>query len=58
MFLGRTEFEKNAMLTCKIQCYTNVLINNFDISDTAMLYFSESSQRLKHFHKLYRKVNI
>ena len=49
MFLGRTVFEKNAMANLQqIQCCTIVLINNFDISDTAMLYFSESSHRLKH----------
>ena len=59
MFLGPIVLEKNAMLTCKkIKCCTIVLINNFDILDTAMLYFSESSNRLKHFSKLYTKENV
>ena len=60
MFLDHTVFEKNAMLTCKkfnVAC-TIVLINNFDFSDTAMQYFSKSSQRLKHCYKLYNKENI
>ena len=59
MFLGCTVLEKKCDSNLQnIQCCTTVLINNFDISDTAMLYFSESFHLLKHFYKLYRKENI
>ena len=33
-------------------------MNNFDIWDTAMLYFSESSHCLEHFDKAYTKEII
>ena len=59
MFLGRTVFEKKCDANSqKIQCCTIVLINNFDISDIAMLYFSESSKSQKHFYKLCKKEDI
>ena len=42
MFLGRTLFEKNAMITCKNQSYTTVLINNFEILQVSIAFFSDS----------------
>ena len=40
MFLGRKIFEKNAMITCKIQSCTIVLINNFEIIQVTIAFFS------------------
>ena len=42
MFLGRTLFEKNAMITCKIQSCTIVLINNFEILQVSIAFFSDT----------------
>ena len=44
MFLGRTLFEKNAMITCKIQSCTIVLINNFEILQVSIAFFSDTVQ--------------
>ena len=42
MFLGLTVFEKNAMITCKIQSCTIVLINNFEILQVSIAFFSDA----------------
>ena len=42
MFLGRTLFKKNAMITCKIQSCTIVLINNFKILQVSIAFFSDT----------------
>ena len=42
MFLGRTLVEKNAMITCKIQSSTIVLINNFEILQISIAFFSDT----------------
>ena len=42
MFLGRTLFEKNAMITCKIQSCTIVLINNLEILQVSIAFFSDT----------------
>ena len=42
MFLGRTLFEKNAIITSKIQSYTIVLINNFEILQISIAFFSDT----------------
>ena len=44
MFLGRTELEKNAMITCKIHSCTIVLINNFENLQLIIAFFSNSVQ--------------
>ena len=38
-FLCSTVFEKNAMITCKIQSCTIVLINNFEILQVSIAFF-------------------
>ena len=59
ILLGCTVFEKNPILFCKkVNVARIVETSNFDIWDTTMLYFSESSQRLEHFYKVNRKVII
>ena len=49
MFLGGTVFEKNAMITCKIQSCTIVVINNIDILQDSLAFFSDTvrSRNLK-----------
>ena len=42
MFLSRTVFEKNAMISCKIQSGTIVLINNFEILQVSIAFFSNT----------------
>ena len=42
MFLGRTFFEKNAMITCKLQSCTIVLINNFEILQVSIPFFFDT----------------
>ena len=42
MFLGRTVLEKNAMISCKIQSCTIVLINNFEILQYSIAFFSDT----------------
>ena len=42
MFLGRTLFEKNAMITCKIQSFKIVVINNFEILQDSIAFFSNT----------------
>ena len=42
MYLGRTVFKKNAMITCKIQSCTIVLINNFEILQVSIAFFSDT----------------
>ena len=42
MFLGRTVFEKNEMITCKIQSCTIVLLNNFEILQDSIAFFYDS----------------
>ena len=42
MFLGRTLFEKNAMITCKNQSCTIVIINNFEILQVSIAFFSDT----------------
>ena len=42
MFLGGTVFEKNAMITCKIQTCIIVLINNFEILQVSIAFFSNA----------------
>ena len=42
IFLNRTVFEKNAMITCKIQSCTIVLINNFEILQVRIAVFSDT----------------
>ena len=44
MFLSRSVFEKNAMIACKIQSYTLVLINNFEILQVSNAFFSDTVQ--------------
>ena len=39
MFLGHTLFEKNAMISCKIQSCTIVPINNFEILQVSIAFF-------------------
>ena len=39
MFLGRTVFEKNAMITCKILSCTIGPINNFDNLQVSITFF-------------------
>ena len=47
MFLGHTVFEKNAMITCKIQSCTFALINNFEILQVSIAFFSDTVQPSK-----------
>ena len=42
IFLGRTVSEKIAMITCKIQSCTIVLINNFEILQVSISFFSDT----------------
>ena len=42
MFLGRTVFEKNAMIAYKIKSCTTVVINNFEILQDSIASFSDS----------------
>ena len=42
MFLGRTVFEKNAMMSFKIQSCTIVLINNFEILQVSIAFFPDT----------------
>ena len=42
MFIGHTVFEKNAMISCKIQSCTIVLINNFEILQDSIAFFSDT----------------
>ena len=42
MFLGLTVFEKNAMITCKIQSSIIVVIYNFDILQVIIAFFSDT----------------
>ena len=51
MFLGRTVFEKNAMITCKIQTCGIVLVNNFEILQVSIVFFSDTvrPRNLKYF---------
>ena len=42
MFLVHTVFEKNAMLTCKIKSCTIVLMNNFEILQVSIAFFSNT----------------
>ena len=42
MFVGRTVFEKNVMITCKIQSFTIVLTNNFEILQVNIAFFSDT----------------
>ena len=42
MFLGRTLFEKNAMITSNIQSCTIVLINNFEILQVSIIFLSDT----------------
>ena len=42
MFFGLTVFEKNAMMTCKIQSCKIVLINNFEILQVSIVFFSNT----------------
>ena len=44
MFLGSTLFETNAMITCKIQSCKIVLINNFEILQVSIAFFSDTVQ--------------
>ena len=44
-FLSRTVFEKNAMITCKIQSCTIFLINNFKILQDSIAFFSDTFDR-------------
>ena len=44
MFLGNTVFVKNAMITCNIQSCTIVLINNFEILQVSIAFFSDTVQ--------------
>ena len=59
MFLDRTVFEKNPIISCKkFNVARFVVINNFDIWDLTMIYFSEFSHHLEFFYEVYRKVII
>ena len=42
MFLGHTVLEKNAMIICKIQSCTFALINNFEILQVSIAFFSDT----------------
>ena len=42
MFLSRTLFDKNAMIICKIQSCTIVLINIFEILQVSIAFFSDT----------------
>ena len=42
MFLGRTVFEKNELISCKIQSCTIVIINNFEILQVSISFFSDT----------------
>ena len=42
MFLGCTLFKKNAMLTCKIQICSIVLINNFEFLHDSIAFISNT----------------
>ena len=42
MFLSCTVFEKNAMISCKIQSGTIVLVNNFEILQVSIAFFSNT----------------
>ena len=42
MFLGQTVFEKNAMILVKIQSCTFALINNFEILQDSIAFFSDT----------------
>ena len=42
MFLGRTLFEKNVIILAKIQSCTIVLINNFEILQVSIAFFSDT----------------
>ena len=44
MFLGSTVSEKNSMITCKLQSCTIVLINNFEILQHSIAFFSDTVQ--------------
>ena len=44
MFLSRTVFEKNAMVACKIQSCTIVLISNFEILQDSISFFFDTLQ--------------
>ena len=58
MFLGRTVFEKNAMLTCKIQSCRIVLTLNFlQFSITSFEYCATEKHQI-FLYKVYKKVNI
>ena len=51
MFLGRTVSEKDAMITCKIQSCRIALINNFEILQVSIAFFSDTvrQRNLKFF---------
>ena len=55
MFLGCTPFEKNAMIICKIQSCTIVLINNFEILQVSIAFFSDTVRPRK--LKLFLYIN-
>ena len=42
MFLGHTVFEKNAMIICKNSKCTFVVINNFEILQVSIAFFSDT----------------
>ena len=42
MFLGRKLFEKNAMITCKNSKLHNCQINNFEILQISIAFFSDT----------------
>ena len=42
MFLSRTVFDKNAMISCKIQSCAIVIINNFEILQDSIAFFSDT----------------
>ena len=42
MFLGRTVFEINAMISCRILSFIIVLINNFEILQVIIAFFSDT----------------
>ena len=42
IFLGSTVFLKNAMITCKIQSCTIVLINSCEILQVSIAFFSDT----------------
>ena len=44
MLLGRTVFEKNAMISCKIQSCTIVLIYILEILQDSITFFSDAMQ--------------